>query len=133
MECLEGRDSSVCRYTLLMEKPHIQVTFRGSVLYQTQTGHSHTLLFSDKLSTPDFIRYDLHSPQQCFTLSQRFHVHEAFPYKNSSIQIDFPENLVNSKEHSLNLHIRRLITFSTLFDNRLQVIEFECIAPLYLE
>ncbi|XP_053343985.1 AP-4 complex subunit epsilon-1 [Clarias gariepinus] len=56
MECLEGRDSSVCRYTLLMEKPHIQVTFRGSVLYQTQTGHSHTLLFSDKLSTPDFIR-----------------------------------------------------------------------------
>ncbi|XP_026775724.2 AP-4 complex subunit epsilon-1 [Pangasianodon hypophthalmus] len=56
MECLDGRDSSVCRYTLLMERPHIQVTFRGSVLYQTQSGHSHTLLFSGKLSTADFIR-----------------------------------------------------------------------------
>lgn len=53
---LDGRDSSVCRYTLLMEKPHIQVTFRGSVLYQTHSGHSHTLLFSGKLSTADFIR-----------------------------------------------------------------------------
>lgn len=58
METLEGRDSSVCRYTLLMEKPHIQVTFGGSVLYQTQSGHSHTLLFSGKLSTTDFIRYE---------------------------------------------------------------------------
>ncbi|KAK3526291.1 hypothetical protein QTP70_022699 [Hemibagrus guttatus] len=56
MECLDSRDSSVCRYTLLMEKPHIQVTFRGSVLYQTQSGHSDTLLFSGKLSTADFIR-----------------------------------------------------------------------------
>ncbi|KAF5908276.1 AP-4 complex subunit epsilon-1, partial [Clarias magur] len=56
MECLEGGDCSVCRYTLLMEKPHIQATFRGSVLYQTQSGHSHTLLFSGKLSTADFIR-----------------------------------------------------------------------------
>ncbi|XP_027019561.1 AP-4 complex subunit epsilon-1 isoform X2 [Tachysurus fulvidraco] len=56
MECLDSRDSSVCRYTLLMEKPHIQVTFRGSALYQTQSGHSDTLLFSGKLSTEDFIR-----------------------------------------------------------------------------
>ncbi|XP_060770460.1 AP-4 complex subunit epsilon-1 [Neoarius graeffei] len=56
MECLGSKDSSVCRYTLLMEKPHIQVTFRGSVLYQIQSGHSHTLLFSGKLSTADFLR-----------------------------------------------------------------------------
>lgn len=56
MERLDGRDSSVCRYTLLMERPHIQVTFRGAVLYQTQSGHSHTLLFSGHLSTADFIR-----------------------------------------------------------------------------
>lgn len=66
MDCLEGRDSSVCRYTLLMERPHIQVTFRGSVLYQTHSGHSHTLVFSGKLSTADFIRYDLHTPQRGF-------------------------------------------------------------------
>ncbi|KAI5614835.1 AP-4 complex subunit epsilon-1, partial [Silurus asotus] len=56
IECLEGRDSSVCRYTLLMERPHIQVTFKGAVLYQTQSGHLHTLQFSGKLSTTDFIR-----------------------------------------------------------------------------
>lgn len=70
MERLDGRDSSVCRYTLLMERPHIQVTFRGAVLYQTQSGHSHTLLFSGHLSTADFIRHDLHTPEQCFTWSE---------------------------------------------------------------
>ncbi|XP_036432371.1 AP-4 complex subunit epsilon-1 isoform X2 [Colossoma macropomum] len=56
MECLEGRNSSVCRYTLLMERPHTQVAFTGSVSYQTQPGHTHILPFSGKLSTADFIR-----------------------------------------------------------------------------
>ncbi|KAI4903115.1 hypothetical protein NFI96_015692 [Prochilodus magdalenae] len=56
MEYLEGRNSSVCRFTLLMERPHTQVAFTGSVSYQTQPGHTHTLPFSGKLSTADFIR-----------------------------------------------------------------------------
>ncbi|KAL7857667.1 hypothetical protein AOLI_G00177690 [Acnodon oligacanthus] len=56
VECLEGRNSSVCRYTLLMERPYTQVAFTGSVSYQTQPGHTHVLPFSGKLSTADFVR-----------------------------------------------------------------------------
>ncbi|XP_072528422.1 AP-4 complex subunit epsilon-1 [Salminus brasiliensis] len=56
MECLDGRNSSVCRYTLLMQRPHTQVAFTGFVTYQTQPGPTHTLPFSGKLSTADFIR-----------------------------------------------------------------------------
>uniref|UniRef100_A0A8B9GW22 Adaptor related protein complex 4 subunit epsilon 1 n=1 Tax=Astyanax mexicanus TaxID=7994 RepID=A0A8B9GW22_ASTMX len=56
IECLDGRNSSVCRYTLLMQRPHTQVVFTGFVTYQTQPGHTHTLPFSGNLSTADFIR-----------------------------------------------------------------------------
>ncbi|XP_066523362.1 AP-4 complex subunit epsilon-1 isoform X2 [Hoplias malabaricus] len=56
MESLESRNSSVCRYTLLMETPQTQVAYTGSVSYQTQPGHTHKLPFSGKLSTTDFIR-----------------------------------------------------------------------------
>ncbi|XP_076846996.1 AP-4 complex subunit epsilon-1 isoform X2 [Brachyhypopomus gauderio] len=56
MECVAGRTSSVCRYTLLMESPHTHVPFSGTVSYQTQLGPTQTLPFSGKLSTADFIR-----------------------------------------------------------------------------
>ncbi|XP_062849431.1 AP-4 complex subunit epsilon-1 [Trichomycterus rosablanca] len=56
VESLNGENSSVCWYTLLMETPHTQVTFSGSVSYKTQPGSLHTLPFCGKLSTADFIR-----------------------------------------------------------------------------
>ncbi|XP_052397551.1 AP-4 complex subunit epsilon-1-like isoform X1 [Carassius gibelio] len=56
MNCLEGRSTSVCHYALLMDDPHTNVSFTGTVSYQTQPGHTNTLPFSGTLSTADFIR-----------------------------------------------------------------------------
>ncbi|XP_026877219.2 AP-4 complex subunit epsilon-1 isoform X1 [Electrophorus electricus] len=56
MESMAGRTSSVCHYTVFMERPHTHVPFTGTVSYQTQPGHKHTLHFSGKLTTADFIR-----------------------------------------------------------------------------
>ncbi|KAI2648581.1 AP-4 complex subunit epsilon-1 [Labeo rohita] len=56
MDCLEGRSTSVCHYALLMDDPHTNVSFTGTVSYQTQPGHTNTLPFSGTLSTADFIR-----------------------------------------------------------------------------
>ncbi|XP_067235633.1 AP-4 complex subunit epsilon-1 isoform X2 [Chanodichthys erythropterus] len=56
VDCLEGRSTSVCHYALLMDDPHTNVSFTGTVSYQTQPGHTNTLCFSGTLSTADFIR-----------------------------------------------------------------------------
>ncbi|XP_048014044.1 AP-4 complex subunit epsilon-1 [Megalobrama amblycephala] len=56
VDCLEGRSTSVCHYALLMDDPHTNVSFTGTVSYQTQPGHTNTLSFSGTLSTADFIR-----------------------------------------------------------------------------
>uniref|UniRef100_A0A673GLL8 AP-4 complex subunit epsilon n=1 Tax=Sinocyclocheilus rhinocerous TaxID=307959 RepID=A0A673GLL8_9TELE len=56
VDCLEARSTSVCHYALLMDDPHTNVSFTGTVSYQTQPGHTNTLPFSGTLSTADFIR-----------------------------------------------------------------------------
>ncbi|XDV53416.1 hypothetical protein PO909_021918 [Leuciscus waleckii] len=56
VDCLEGKSTSVCHYALLMDEPHTNVSFTGTVSYQTQPGHTNTLPFSGTLSTTDFIR-----------------------------------------------------------------------------
>ncbi|KAK7117254.1 hypothetical protein R3I94_022723 [Phoxinus phoxinus] len=56
VDCLEGKSTSVCHYALLMDEPHTNVSFTGTVSYQTQPGHTNTLPFSGTLSTVDFIR-----------------------------------------------------------------------------
>lgn len=56
VDCLEGRSVSVCHYALLMDDPHTNVSFTGSISYQIQPGHTNTLSFSGTLSTADFIR-----------------------------------------------------------------------------
>ncbi|KAK2866882.1 hypothetical protein Q8A67_024999 [Cirrhinus molitorella] len=56
MDSLEGKSTSVCHYALLMDDPHTNVSFTGTVCYQTQPGHTSTLPFSGTLSTADFIR-----------------------------------------------------------------------------
>lgn len=56
VDCLEGKSTSVCHYALLMDEPHTNVSFTGTVSYQTQPGHTNTLPFSGTLSTADFIR-----------------------------------------------------------------------------
>ncbi|XP_051975384.1 AP-4 complex subunit epsilon-1 [Xyrauchen texanus] len=56
MDYLEENSTSVCHYTLLMNDPQTQVSFTGTVSYQTQPGHTNTLVFSGTLSTADFIR-----------------------------------------------------------------------------
>ncbi|XP_059391980.1 AP-4 complex subunit epsilon-1-like [Carassius carassius] len=56
VDCLEARSTSVCHYALLMDDPHTNISFTGTVSYQTQPGHTNTLPFSGTLSTADFIR-----------------------------------------------------------------------------
>uniref|UniRef100_A0A672SE89 Adaptor related protein complex 4 subunit epsilon 1 n=1 Tax=Sinocyclocheilus grahami TaxID=75366 RepID=A0A672SE89_SINGR len=53
---ITGNSTSVCHYALLMDDPHTNVSFTGTVSYQTQPGHTNTLPFSGTLSTADFIR-----------------------------------------------------------------------------
>ncbi|XP_073688698.1 AP-4 complex subunit epsilon-1 [Garra rufa] len=55
-DCLEGKSMSVCHYALLMDDPQTNVSFTGTVSYQTHPGHTNTLPFSGTLSTGDFIR-----------------------------------------------------------------------------
>ena len=47
----------VCWYTLLMEAPHTHVMVTGSVSYREESGPSHALEISSKLSLADFLRY----------------------------------------------------------------------------
>ncbi|XP_057185664.1 AP-4 complex subunit epsilon-1 isoform X1 [Triplophysa rosa] len=54
IECLEG--VSVCHYALMMKDPQTNVSFTGTVSYQTQAGETNSLLFSGTLCTADFIR-----------------------------------------------------------------------------
>ncbi|KAL0155341.1 hypothetical protein M9458_049604, partial [Cirrhinus mrigala] len=49
MDRLEGRSTSVCHYALLIDDPHTNVSFTGTVSYQTQPGHTNTLPFSGTL------------------------------------------------------------------------------------
>lgn len=54
--CLEGRSVSVCHYALMMKDPQTNVSFTGTVSYQTHAGHTNSLVFSGTLCTADFIR-----------------------------------------------------------------------------